>query len=355
MSETIEFKRINPELYRHPEEIAARKRLEMAPGFAKALEMLAGGSGGKAERQAETASMLRVGPGVYPALNDLWNGVVNLFGLKAIPIFIARGLPQMCSIRGGNDDPALILASDCLTDLTEAEMEALLCSQAGSVRLGNATYLGAADFLRRLSDFSGLAGAPAAMVSWGLENWRRWAMYSADRAAALALGDPEATMSLLAKLSGSGIAAWGGVSQPDAVRLQGIEALSLDKDWSNSRWRRFALAMNRQNHAGLVRRLDLADWFESGRPARILAGESAEAEAAKPEPGVGDPGTSSPADPSVAFWGEFASGKASGEDGQASCLFGRCPMMTAVGVAEKGWDTFWKAGESLWKSIQKQG
>lgn len=352
MSAKAEFKYINPELYRHPEERAAKKRLEMAPGFGKALEMLAGGSGGKAERQAETASMIRVGPGVYPALNDLWIGVLDLFGLKAVPLFIAYKYPQLWAVRGGNDDPALILDGSALDTLSEAQMEALLAAQAGSIRLGNATYLGAADFLRRLSDFSGLIGAPAAMVSWGLENWRRWAMYSGDRAASLALGDPEATASLLATFAGAGRSRWGGVVQPDALRIQGIEAVSLERDWSNSRWRRFALAMNRQNHAALVRRADVLDWFESGRPARILTGQEAEPEAAKTEPAA-SPADEASADPSLAFWGEYASPKTQ-DDGEAgSCIFGRCPMMTAVGVAEKGWDAFWKAGESFWKTLRK--
>ena len=346
MTSTVEFKYINPELYRHPGEREARNRLEKIPGFAKALEMMSEGAGAKAERQAEIASMVRVGPGVYPVLNDFWNDTQKLFGLQGIPLHIAFESPQPWTIRGGNDHPCLIIDGKWLDVLLEREMAALLAMQAGSIRLGNATYLAAADVLRWLSDFSGIAGAPAAMLSWGIENWRRQALFSADRAAALAQGDPEAVASLLTRLAGAGSLAWGGVSEPDRLRLQGIEALSLDKDWSNSRWRRFAMAMNRQNSVALIRRLDLLEWFADGDPAKILSGAKTDPDSPKPASDAG--AKAGDADPGLAYWGEFAHNQGGGE----GCDNQRCPMTELMGMAEKGWNTFWKAGESFMKSLQ---
>ncbi len=360
MSANIEFKYINPELYRHPGERAARVRLEKIPGFAKALELMPEGPVCKAERQAEVASMVRAGPGVYPALAEMWKGVQERFAVKPAPLFIAFGAAQPWSIQGGNEAPSVVLDCRCLDLLPAAEMEALLASQAGSIRLGNAGYLAAADFVRWISDFSGIVGAPAAVLAWGLESWRRLAMFSADRAAAMALGGPEATAALLARISGAGGSSWGGIAEPDALRLQGIEALSLDRDWSNSRWRRFAMAMNRHNQSGLVRRLDLLDWFESGVPARILAGQVSEPAAPPPPEAEASSRAGAAADPAVAFWGEFAGGQANAQGGQPAageCPFCksmnmRCPMAEVAGVAEKGWNSFWKAGEAFMRTFQ---
>lgn len=342
MAETVEFKYISPELYRHPGEKEARERLLKLPGFSKALEMMSEGMSGKAERQAEIASMSRVGPGVYPALNDLWNETQNLFGLNGIPLHIAFNYPQPWAVRGGSDTPNIVIGAKWLDELAEKEMAALLAMQAGSIRLGNANYLAYADFIRWISDFSGIAGAPAAMLAWGMENWRRYAMFSADRAAALSIGDPESVTSLLERLAGAASQSWGGIREPDALRLQGIEALSLGKDWAKSHWRRFAMAMNRQNSVALIRRLDLLDWFSSGVPAKILTGEIHE-----PGPAT-NPETGEPlADPGLAYWGEFAN------DPEAdSCKDSSCPVTEIMGMAEKGWNSFWKAGESFLKTLQ---
>ena len=341
MTAKVDFKYLNAELYRHPGERGARDRLEKVPGFGKAMDMLTDNSGIKAERQAEVASMARVGPGVYPVLNDLWNDIQSLFGLNGIPLHIACDSPASCSLRGGNDHPSLVLDARLLDTLAENEMSALLAIQAGTVRLGNATLMAASDFMRWFMDFYGIAGAPAVLPAWGLENWRRYASFSADRAAALALGNPEGVVALLARMAGAGEKAWGGIVKPDDLRVQGLEALSHQSDWSSSRVRRFALAMNRQNNVALIRRLDLLDWFAGGAPARILAGEMTEPEGAKRDFGAEAAGEKA-ADPSLAYWGEFAGDADSEADGG-----GTCPMAELKGMAEKGLNSFIKAGEAF--------
>lgn len=365
-NQPVDFKNINPELYRHPGEREALAGLAKIPGFAKAVAMMSEAGSGQADRQAVVASMLRVGPGAHPVLAELWNKTLALFGLGNVPLYVAFHLPQPWSVRGGNDNPFLVLSADLLDSLPEREMAALLATQAGAIRLGNATHLGAADFLRWLADFSGLFGAPAAMLGWGVENWRRYAAFSADRAAALALGDPGPVVALLERLSGGGSRAWGDIANPDSLRLQGIEAKSFGDDWSNSRWRRFILAMNRQNQVGLVRRLDLLDWFASGEPARILRGETTipphEGQTAHHfSSGGAKPDAEPEEDSGLAFWGNFAapgSGAADADPSGCNCpaaaLFGMksCPMASMMGAAGKGLDTFKKAGEAFFKTVQ---
>ena len=359
MNAATEFKHINPELYRHPEEREARDRLKKIPGFARALEIMLHGPICKAERQAEVASMARVGTGVYPVLAGMWNGILERFGVKPAPLFIAFEAAYPWSIQGGKENPSLILDGKYLDILNAKEMEALLAGQAGSIRLGNADYLAAADFVRQLTDFSGIAGAPAAVLAWGLENWRRRATFSADRAAALAMGDPGGVTALLDRISGAGNGTWGGIADPGSLRLQGIEALSLDRDWANDRWLRFAMAMNRRNQSGLIRRLDLLDWFAGGDPARILAGQIQDIPDVKAAGDSEDeslPRTGEDSDPGLAFWGEFAGGQ-TGSRAAGECPFPknpntRCPMAEVMGMAEKGWNGFWKAGEAFLRTFQ---
>ncbi len=347
MTATVEFRYLNPELYRHPGEREARARLEKIPGFNKALDMLTDNSGVKAERQAEIASMVRVGSGVYPVLADLWNSVQTLFGLHGVPLHVTWDARQPCSLRGGNQNASVILDCRLLDSLSEMEMSALLAMQAGSIRLGNATLLAAADFSRWFMDFYGIAGAPAALPAWGMENWRRYAMFSADRAASLAQGDPEAVALLLARFAGAGEKGWGGVARPDDLRIQGLEALSHQADWSNSRMRRFALAMNRQNTVALIRRIDLLDWFSSGIPARILSGELTDPAGFQSDAGATvDPATGKVRDPSLAYWGEFAgSGNDMGKGEPSS------PFDDIKEMAERGVTSFFKAGEAFWNTL----
>lgn len=352
----VEFKYRNAELYRHPGEKAARARLEKIPGFAKAVDALIGNAGNDAGRQAGAAGAVRVGAGVYPVLAEMWEDMCGQFGLGAIPLSVDWDAPSPCALRGGNDHPEVVLASRMLTLLPEREMAALLAMQAGSIRLGNATLITACDFSRWFLDFYGIAGAPAALPAWGLENWRRYALFSADRAAALLAGDPESVAALLARFAGAAENAWGGVTRPDDLRLQGISALSLQGDNANSRFARFALAMNRRNTLSLVRRMDVLDWFAGGAPARILSGEMTEPEAAAGRAN-GDSGDSD-RDPSVAYWGEFACGggidgiDGAGEEGMAASAF------SALGDirdrAEKGVSSFFKAGEAFWNTLKEE-
>lgn len=346
-SQQVEFRHINPELYRHPGERAARARLDKIPGLQKALDFLADNAGIKAERQAETASMVRVGPGVYPVLSDLWNDLQRQFGLGGIPLHVAWHYPQPYALRGANETPSVILVSRLLETLSEREMSALLAMQLGSIRLGNATLIAAADLSRWFLDFYGIVGAPAALPAWGLENWRRAALFSGDRAAALVHGDPDSVSSLLQRMAGAGLKAWGGVDKPDDLRVQGLEALSLESDWANTRLRRFALAMNRQNNVSLIRRVDLQDWFSGGAPNRILVGEMTRPEDMRPE-AFAEAGAK---DPSLAYWGEFAgSGSGCGE-GKEDVN----PFTELKDMAEKGLGTFFKAGEAFWNTLKDGG
>ncbi len=345
MTAKVDFKYINPDLYRHPGEVEAKSKLEKFPGFQKAMAMAGDNSTLKAERQAETASMAKVGPGVYPALADLWHQTRAMFTLPDVPLHIAWDAPQPYALRGGNDNPAVILSSRLLSELPEIEMEALLAQQAGLIRLGNAQLMAATDFARWFLDAYGIFGAPAAIPAWGIENWRRYALFSADRAAALSRGDPEGVAQLLAREAGAGEKAWGGVVKPDDLRVQGLEALSQRNDWSNNKMNRFLFAMNRKNSVALIRRMDLLDWFAGGTPAKILAGEVTHPEGAKMH-FVGD------RDPSAAYWGEFASQDPAGDGGKGHPSDGpACPMAELMGVAEKGVNSFMKAGEAFWNTL----
>ncbi len=345
MTAKVDFKYINPELYRHPGEIEAKSKLEKIPGFQKALAMIGDNTTLKAERQAEIASMARVGPGIYPALQQLWSETRGLFGLPDIPLHIAWDAPSPCTLRGGSENPAVILSSRLLTELPEIEMEALLAQQAGLIRLGNAPLMAATDFARWFLDVYGVFGAPAALPAWGIENWRRYALFSADRAAAMARGDAEGVQQLLSREAGAGEKAWGGIAKQDDLRVQGLEALSQRNDWSNNKFSRFVFAMNRRNSVSLIRRMDLLDWFASGTPAKILSGEITQPESVKMSfVGVRDP--------SAAYWGEFASPNSAGESGKG-CASSEpvCPMAELMGIAEKGVNSFVKAGEAFWNTL----
>ncbi len=349
---SVEFKYLSAELYRHPGEREARARLEKIPGFKKALGVLIDNSGIQAERQAQIASTVRVGPGVYPELADVWNGVQQQFGLNGIPLHVAGRMPQSVQLCGGSDHPSVILGGGLLSSLPKDEMTALLAMQAGSIRLGNADLMAASDFSRWFMDFYGIAGAPAVLPAWGLENWRRHALFSADRAASLALGSPDGVLALLAREAGAGEKTWGGLARPDDLRLQGVEALSLQGDWSNSRLRRFVLAMNRQNTVALIRRVDMLDWFASGAPARILAGDMTEPE------GTGSAGAAATAeedkDPALAYWGEFAGQPQDDRVGGAAREIFGSALSELRDKAEKGLGSFLKAGEAFWNVLQEE-
>lgn len=332
---------INPDLYRHPGEAGALGRLEKAPGFAKLLDLMSDHGGGQAERLVELASMAKVGPGVYPALDKLWRATLADFGIGDVPLHVTGRDSRGMVLKGGHAGPRVIVSVDLLDELSKEQMAALLAMAAGSVRLGNVVNLTAAEFLRWVQDFYGVFGAPAYMLSWALENWRRYAAMSSDRAAALYCGE-EAVRSLLALWAGAGSSAWGGINDEDRLRLQGVEAASRDQDWESNRWRRFMTAMNRKNSAALVRRLDLADWYASGAPEKILAGEARTPEDLDMDGVRTD-------SPGILFWGAYASGTPEAEEPGW-----RETAESVKELAEKGVGGFLKAGEAFFRALRDE-
>lgn len=334
----MSFKEINPELYRHPGEKDAWGKLEKAPGFAMLIDLMSDHGGGKAERLVELASMVKVGPDVYPKLFKKWQDCLEQAGLAEISLHICGCDGQPWTLKGGNAAPRALLSSSLLDELSVEEMQVLLAMIAGSVKLGNATNIAAAEFLRWVQDFSGIVGTPAFMLSWAFENWRRYAAMSADRAACLQLGADHVNV-LLRRISGAGSKAWGGVVDEDRLRLQGLEAASRDKDWDKSRWQRFASTLNRHNSGGLIRILDLSEWVASGAPEKILAGIVKTPEDLEMEEGCATSG--------LAFWGEFAAGQSGAEES------GWRETATEIrDAAEKGVTAFFKAGEAFFNTLR---
>ena len=337
-SRHLELKDIDPALYRHPGERGALGILEKAPGFSAFLKLMSDHGGSRAERMVEVASLVRVGPGVYPRLDELWTGTSAAFGVGAIPLHISGRERHSWTVRGGNSGPRAIISADLLDELPHSEMAVLLAMLAGSVRLGNVPNLSAVEFLRRVQDYSGLVGAPALVLSWSFENWRRYAVMSADRAASLHCG-VESVQQFLARISGAGRRSWGGVPDYGRLRIQGVEASSRDKDWDNRSWSRFTAAMNRQNHAGLLRGLDLSEWAATGALDRIKSGGQT-----MPEDAAAD--EDPPADPGLAFWGEFAPGLADVEE-----QGWRDKASDLREAAEKGVQSFIRAGEAFFRNL----
>jgi hypothetical protein len=228
-------------------------------------------------------------------------------------------------------------------------MKAILAMQAGTIRLGNATLIAASDTLRNVLAAYGVVGAPAVLPAWGLENWRRYALFSADRAAALAMGDPVAVLAHLARAAGAAESAWGGIVRPDDLRVQGLEAVARrDGTGAGAMARSLALAMNRNDTAGLIRRVDLSDWFASGIPARILSGNITDPEETEVD---------ASADPGVAYWGEFAPQDDSGEAPNAQGFGGIAAEAATQAFgelrdsAEKGLGTLFRAGGAFWSTL----
>lgn len=328
---------INPDLYRHPLERQAARRLRGVPGLTALLGRVSGTLGMQTGHKALTASLTRVAPGVYGELHALWEQTEAAFGLGTMDLYVGPAGADPWQLAGGAANPVVVLDQAMLV-LPHDEMHALLAGAAGAVRLGHADRLAAAGALRRFLDFSGIAGAPAAVFLWAMEEWRHYAELSCDRAAALCLGSAQPVLALLARLAGAGSGAWGGVCTPDSLRLQGIEARALLGDWSAGRWQRFSMAMDRRNTFALVRRVELEEWHAGGAPERIMSGtEAAPAEA----PDAADP------DPAPAFWGEFAA------PGAAERPEPRDMARDFADLAGRGMEAVRRAGESFLRALEE--
>jgi Zn-dependent protease with chaperone function len=168
----------------------------------------------------------------------------------------------------GSKHPIIVFDASLLERLGPGEQRAVLAHEVGHILSDHVMYMTALDILLRASGSLPLIGLPLRAVQAVLLEWVRAAELSCDRAAALAVRDPQIVCRTLMVTA-------GGLSADrldlDAFMAQAMEYESWDDP--HDRVRRFFYEIG-ATHSYAVRRVsEVMKWVQSGEYDRIIRGE----------------------------------------------------------------------------------
>jgi hypothetical protein len=168
----------------------------------------------------------------------------------------------------GSSNPMIVVGSNLLEKLGPGEQRAIVAHELGHILSDHVLYITALNILLRATFGLPLLGLPVRAVRAVLLEWRRAAELSCDRAAVLAVRDPQIVCRSLMVVA-AGLPA-------DQLDLDAFMAQAMEyENWEDShdRVRRFFNEIN-ATHSYAVRRVsEVMRWVQSGEYDRIIRGE----------------------------------------------------------------------------------
>lgn len=274
-AKAVHYPDLSPKAYEHPADRAATAALRAIPGLDTAVRWLIEQGYERALFQQNLAASLLVGPDQLPGVWSGWTNVVNALDLPtpsglAPALYVAQD-PWLNAMAIGSQNPYVVVTSKLVETATGDELRAVMAHEAGHILSGHVTYQTALTILVRASLPSlGPGALPLAAIRLALLEWFRAAELSCDRAAALAVDDPQLVVQMLMVL---------GAGLPSAsLSLEAFQRQAAEyEDWSDGpdRLRRFVANVSRTHPTAVRRASELSRWVASGEFERVRSGDYA--------------------------------------------------------------------------------
>jgi Zn-dependent protease with chaperone function len=269
LPESIEpYENISSKAYEHPADRAATAALKAVPMLDTVVRKLIEWQYERALRQLYLGNSLKVGEHQLP---DLWaahNGVSRVLDVERPDLYLSYQVPGG-AVAIGSTNPIIVFDSQLLQWLGPGERRAVIGHELGHVLSDHMVYRTALLILLSVTmPIPFFLGIPFRAVKAVLLEWFRAAELSCDRAATLAVRDPQIVCRSLMVIS-AGMPA--DKLNLDAFMAQAMEYESWDDP--SDRVRRFFNEIN-QTHPYSVRRVsEIMKWVQSGEYDRIIRGE----------------------------------------------------------------------------------
>jgi Zn-dependent protease with chaperone function len=217
------YPQISSKAYQHPADRAATAALHAVPMLDTVVRRLVEFRYERALRQSMLGSSVQIGERQLPDVWAAYCGVARILDMPADNDVYVSSSVNWNALTIGSKRPMIVLGSNLLTQLGPGEQRVVIAHELGHVLSDHVLYTTALNIL--LAAGSGLPlglGLPVRAVRAVLLEWVRAAELSCDRAATLAVRDPQIVCRTLMVLAG-GLPAdrdLGGQSRPGAPLLQ---------------------------------------------------------------------------------------------------------------------------------------
>ncbi len=263
------YPEISSRAYEHPADRAATAALKSVPMLDTVVRKLVEFRYERALRQFYLGNSVKVSERQLP---DLWASHLGVCRVLDMPdeydLYVSSSMNDNARAIGSKS-PIIVFDSSLVERLGPGEQRVVLAHELGHILSDHVLYMTALDILLR----AGLAlpvilGIPLRAVRAVLLEWSRTAELSSDRAATLAVRDPQIVCRTLMVMA-AGLPA-------DQLDLDAFTAQAMEYDnWEDShdRVRRFFLEIG-ATHPYSVRRVSqVMQWVRGGEYDRILRGE----------------------------------------------------------------------------------
>jgi Zn-dependent protease with chaperone function len=265
------YERISSKAYEHPADKAATSALHSVPLLDTVVKRLTDLGHERRLRQIVMGNAIRLGPDQVPAVWATYVRCCSVLDLDEVPDLYLVNDPTINAMTIGAKKPIVIVNSSLLRSFDEKEVETVLAHETAHVLSEHYTYTTAlvllSQFLLGALPRSLLLGLPVRAMYLALLEWSRAAELSADRAAALVMGDPLQPCRVLMALAGGSVPGMNF----EAFLKQASEYDGEDDLFS--RHTRFWSELNLTHPVAVRRVKELTEWVETGAYDRIRNGD----------------------------------------------------------------------------------
>lgn len=260
---------IAPVSWEHPADRAALQTLRAIPGLDELVRRVMSFLGERGVRQLFTADSVRVNERQRPALNTLYNEVLDTLDWPERPDLFVTQTPFVNAMAVGFQKPFIVVHTGALSMLAEPQQRVLLGHEVGHVMSGHSTYSTLA-LLFLSFGFNAIPGLGliALPIQLALLEWYRKAEFSADRAGLLASQEPLDAMRMFLLFA-------GGKAGPDEINLDEFlaQAQQYESDTGAIDMLFKLLNVSGRTHPfNTVRAAELQRWIQSGGYDAIMGG-----------------------------------------------------------------------------------
>ncbi len=263
------YKNISSKAYEHPADRAATAALKAVPMLDTVVRKLIEWGYERALRQMYLGNAIRVGEQQLPELWASQVGVCRVLDIPDVPDLYVTHPVLGGAVVIGSGKPMVVMDSMLFTRLGTGEQRVVLAHELGHVLSDHVLYITALDIL--VSAGMGLPlvlGIPFRAVRAVLLEWYRAVELTCDRAATLAVRDPQIVCRTLMVLAGA--------MPADRLNLDAFMAQAMEyESWDDptDRARRFFHEIG-QTHPYAVKRVsEVLKWVQAGEYDRIVRGE----------------------------------------------------------------------------------
>jgi Zn-dependent protease with chaperone function len=190
--------------FRHPLDLQATNALKQVPGMDIAIRSLLGSVAEQFFYTTNIASSILVGEKQLPDLHKLLLEACKILDLEPPQLYVQQNpVPNAYTFAMRGKQPFIVLHTSLIEMLTPEEIQAVIAHELGHLKCEHGVYLTMANIMILATNLLPTWGT---ILAQSLQNqmlqWIRCAEFSCDRAALLAIQDPQVVMSVLMKLTG---------------------------------------------------------------------------------------------------------------------------------------------------------